>query len=114
MPEKVSGFLTSDGAFYHTSAEAQRHEAQREIVQWCQRQQPAYQQASVLALIEALADPIQEYLHASEEIRDLENETRDATTEQRSRVEALSDAVFAEAAEDRADDAIAKRGPAPV
>lgn len=69
MPKKVTGFLTRDQQFYTTDAEACRHEAEMEIRALCAELKPkAIDPEKFITALEAMADQVLEYLHASNEI----------------------------------------------
>lgn len=71
--ERVQGYLTEDGTFYRTSAEARRHEAKLIIAEYCAHNS-IKSVNKMLETIEALADPIMDYLNANNEVRLQEQE----------------------------------------
>lgn len=58
----VTGFLSEDGMFFPTAQEAAKHDAEIQIIAWCVSHN--IDQAKVFQIIEALADPITEYVNA--------------------------------------------------
>jgi len=64
MAKVVSGFLANDGNFFISEAEADLHNAEMQIQEWCESHK--VDPDKVVQIIEALADPIKDYLRAKE------------------------------------------------
>lgn len=60
--QKVRGYLSDDGNFFKTAVEAKKHDAEMLIRAWCSVKN--IDADKVIEIIEALADPIVEYVHA--------------------------------------------------
>lgn len=61
----VSGFLSDDGNFFELKASADKHDAEMLIRAWCVEQN--IDAEKLITYIEALADPILEFVNASRE-----------------------------------------------
>ena len=69
--KNVVGYLAEDGKFFKTAAECKRHEARHIIEEYCR-----YNRIScikMLETIEALADPIMDYINADNEVKQQED-----------------------------------------
>lgn len=62
---KVKGYLSNDNMFFDTKEGAVRHDAELMIISYCIEHN--LDQAKVISIIEALAEPIQRYVNAHSE-----------------------------------------------
>jgi hypothetical protein len=69
--KNVTGFLAEDGTFFKTSAECKRYEARRIIEEYCQYNS-IKSVTKMMETLEALADPIMDYLNADHEVKEQE------------------------------------------
>ena len=65
MVTYATGFLASDGTFFKRKKDARAYEAKMKILQWCELN--SIDGDKVMTIIEAMAEPIMEYVDASTE-----------------------------------------------
>lgn len=101
MTKPVSGFLSKDGMFFEKMCDSHKHDAEMLIRAWCSKND--IDAEKFITYIEALADPIMEYVNASREAieiptiihREVE-ETREANIYQGDdeRTEVIDETIF--------------------
>ena len=75
MARATSGYLSEDGTFFETEAEADLHTAEMKIIAYCVSHTPKpIDSDKLLAAIEALAAPIKEYLNAKDRLEAPKND----------------------------------------
>jgi hypothetical protein len=65
--QRVAGYLADDGTFFVSKFEAMRHDALVAMQKWCESHDVDANR--LIPIIEALADPIVEFVNASNEIK---------------------------------------------
>lgn len=113
MAERKTGWLARDGKFFESIDECRQHEAREEIRAWCVEQNVMFEK--LIIIIEALADPILEYVDASEKVRDqVTRPAQPADEDGTESIEGIDQSGSPEAGQDQSDEQEAGERDAPV